>query len=304
MSERAELATRALRRAILGTLLLGLAKGAAALYTGSNAVGASAADALTDAIVSGANLMMVRAAAAPPDEEHPFGHGKAEGLAGLAQAIFLSLVVIGVARSAILRITGEAPLPEVGPAIVVMLGSMVGSWLLSRGLRRAAERTGSVVLKADAVHYRMDLLTGIAVVIGLAATWVTQDGRADAIASLVLCAWMAKEIAPIAWEAVHELMDRPFAPSERAEVERVLAGFQSRILGYHDLRTRRSGPHRFVQVHVVLPADMTLREAHRVADDLEAALIEALPECDPIVHLDPDGEADRGAAPLRSSASP
>ena len=291
-SEASTIAATALKRAIIGTLLLGVAKVAAALLTGSSAVGASAADALTDALVSGANLVLVRAAAAPPDPGHPFGHGKAEALAGLAQAAFLTAVVAGVAKSGIDRLIQGAQMPVVGPAVLVMLGSMAVSFVLSRGLKRAAEQTGSLVLRADAAHYRMDLWTGSAVVVGLLVTAITGDARADAVASLVLCAWMAREIAPIAIDAVGELMDRPLDRMEHAAAEAVLASFGARISGWHDLRTRRAGPWRFVQVHVELPGDLTLREAHRVADDLEAALCQALPGCDAIVHMDPAGETD------------
>ncbi len=292
MSERTDLATRALRRAILGTLALGVVKTVAAALSDSNAVGASAADALTDALVSGMNLVLVRAAAAPPDDGHPYGHGKAEGLAGLGQAVFLSLVVAWIARGAVLRLLGEAPMPLVGPAMLVMVGSMFCSFLLARGLQRAADQTGSLVLLADATHYRMDLLTGGAVLVGLGASWATGDGRADAVASLVVCVWMAREIAPIAISAIGELMDRPFSQEEQEITLGVLERFRGRILGYHDLRTRRAGPRRFVQVHVVLPPDMALRDAHEIADEIEAALCAALPDCDPIVHLDPDGVMD------------
>lgn len=300
-TEASAIASTALRRAIVGTLLLGAMKTVGALATGSGAVGASAADALTDALVSGANLVLVRAASAPPDAGHPFGHGKAEALAGLAQAVFLSAVVVGVARSAILRLMEGAQLPEVGPAVLVMLASMVASFLLSRGLSRAAEKTGSLVLRADAAHYRMDLWTGSAVVVGLLASAATGDGRADAIASLALCLWMAREIVPIAVDAVGELMDRPLEGPEHAAALAVLASFSGRIAGWHDLRTRRAGPRRFIQVHVELPGDMTLRAAHRVADDLEEALARALPGCDAIVHMDPAGETEVAGAPSGKS---
>lgn len=291
-SDASTIAATALRRAIIGTLLLGVAKTVGAWMTGSGAVGASAADALTDALVSGANLVLVRAASAPPDPGHPFGHGKAEALAGLAQAAFLTAVVVGIARSGVLRLMHGAEMPVIGPAIAVMLGSMMASFLLSRGLKRAADQTGSLVLRADAAHYRMDLWTGTAVVVGLVVSALTGDARADAVASLVLCLWMAREIAPIAIDAVGELMDRPLDRLEHSRAEAVLAAFGDRINGWHDLRTRRAGPWRFVQVHVELSGDMTLREAHRVADDLEAALCQALPGCDAIVHMDPAGETD------------
>lgn len=291
-SDASTIAATALRRAIIGTLLLGVAKTVGAWTTGSGAVGASAADALTDALVSGANLVLVRAASAPPDPGHPFGHGKAEALAGLAQAAFLTAVVVGIARSGILRLMHGAEMPVIGPAIAVMLGSMMASFLLSRGLKRAADQTGSLVLRADAAHYRMDLWTGTAVVVGLVVSALTGDARADAVASLVLCLWMAREIAPIAIDAVGELMDRPLDRMEHSRAEAVLSSFNGRINGWHDLRTRRAGPWRFVQVHVELSGDMTLRDAHRVADDIEAALCQALPGCDAIVHMDPAGETD------------
>lgn len=295
------IAARALRRAILGTLVLGVAKAAGAWWSGSHAVGASAADALTDALVSGANLVLVRAAAAPPDASHPFGHGKAEALAGLAQAAFLSVVIVGVGRSAVLRLMSGGELPLVGPAVLIMVGSMVSSYLLSRGLQRAADQTGSLVLRADAAHYRMDLWSGTGVLLGLVLSQILGDARIDAAASLLLCFWMAREVVPIAIDAVGELMDRPLDAMEQGKAEAVLAAFADRISGYHDLRTRRAGPRRFVQVHVELPGELQLREAHRIADDLEEALRTALPGCDPIVHIDPEEEvrARRAAGRLR-----
>jgi ferrous-iron efflux pump FieF len=278
----------------VGTLLLGAVKLLVGLASGSQAVVASAADSLGDAVISGVNLLMMRQAAMPPDEGHPWGHGKAEALASLAQAVALSAVVGWIVVQGVNTLVGrgESP-PDTGPALAVMAVSMLGSAAISWHLGRAARSTGSLVLSADAVHYRMDLFTGAAVVIGLLAAWFTGWAEADAVASLVVSALMAREVWALGKEAIDELMDRPLPEEEAAQVANVLSAFGPRIRSWHDLRTRRSGPSRFVQVHVVLPPEISFAEAHRVTDDVEEALRAAIANLDVLVHADPDGEHDQ-----------
>lgn len=279
--------------AIAATLVLGVAKLAVALFTGSHAVMASAADSLGDAIVSGVNLLMVRQAAEPPDEGHPWGHGKAEALASLAQAAVLAIVVGAIAVNAAGTLIGGAgPVPRAGPTLGVMAFSMLGSLSISTYLSRAARRTGSLVIKADAVHYRMDLLSGAAVVLGLVVSQFLGNALGDAGASLLVSAIMVKDVYGVGREAIDELMDRPLPPEETARIEAALREMGAPLLSWHDLRTRRSGPHRFVQVHVVLPADIPFAEAHAAADAVEARLRGALPNLDVIVHADPEGVED------------
>jgi len=276
--------------AIAATLVLGAAKLAVALVTGSHAVMASAADSLGDAIVSGVNLIMVRQAAEPPDEGHPWGHGKAEALASLAQVAVLALVVGAIGVNAVGALLGGAgPVPAAGPTLGVMAVSMLGSLSISAYLSRAARRTGSLLIRADAVHYRMDLLSGAAVVLGLVASQVLGNAVGDAGASLLVSAIMVKEVYGVGREAIDELMDRPLPPEETARIESALREMGAPLVSWHDLRTRRSGPHRFVQVHVVLPADIPFAEAHAAADAVEARLRGALPNLDVIVHADPEG---------------
>ncbi|MBM4366551.1 MAG: cation transporter [Deltaproteobacteria bacterium] len=276
--------------AIAATLVLGVAKLAVALLTGSQAVMASAADSLGDAIVSGVNLIMVRQAAEPPDEGHPWGHGKAEALASLAQVAVLAVVVGAIGVNAVGTLLGGAgTVPAAGPTLGVMAVSMLGSLSISAYLSRAARRTGSLLIKSDAVHYRMDLWSGAAVVLGLVASQVLGNAVGDAGASLLVSAIMVKDVYGVGREAIDELMDRPLPPEETAQIESALREMGAPLVSWHDLRTRRSGPHRFVQVHVVLPADIPFAEAHAAADAVEARLRGALPNLDVIVHADPEG---------------
>ncbi|MFZ5481280.1 MAG: cation diffusion facilitator family transporter [Myxococcota bacterium] len=284
---------RALARTIAATLGMGAAKLAVALLSGSQALLASAADSLTDGAVSGLNLVLVRQAREPADDAHPWGHGKIEGIAAAVQGIVLSAVVVGVGWKAIATLLGPMPeMPRLGVAAIAIVASMIGSLTISTLLAREAARTGSLVLRTDAVHYRMDLLSSGAVLGGLGMAWWTGDARADAVASLLLCAFMAKDVAGVLNEAVHELMDRPLEAEELAVVKRTLESFDGRVISWHQLRTRRSGPHRFVQVHVVLPAQLSFAEAHAISDDVEQALRKAVPNCDVLVHADVEGEHD------------
>lgn len=279
--------------AVVATLVLGVVKLAAALFTGSTAVLASAADSLADAAVSGLNLWTMRHAARPADEGHPYGHGKAEALASLAQALVLTGLVIGIAWRAAGQLVAATSTPlYAGPGIAAMAFSMAGSFGISTFLSRAATRTGSLVLRSDAVHYRMDIYTGAAVLVGLVISLVTGETRADATASLLVCGLMARDVFGLVRDAGGELMDRPLPDQERAIVEGVLDSFASRVVGWHDLRTRRAGPSRFVQVHLVLPDDMRLLDAHALAHEVEHAVVAALPGLDVLVHIDAEGAPD------------
>ncbi|MDP2311914.1 MAG: cation diffusion facilitator family transporter [Pseudomonadota bacterium] len=285
--------------AVVATLLLGAFKLAAALYTGSTAILASATDSLADAAVSGLNLWMMRQAAMPADDGHPYGHGKAEALATLAQGLVLGGLVVAIGWHAVNELAGGTPSAvATGPAMAAMVVSMAGSLGISTFLSRAATRTGSLVLRGDAVHYRMDLYTGAAVFAGLGIAALTGELRADAAASLLVCGIMAKDVVGLLRDAVGELMDRQLPDEERAVVEEVLGRFTTRILGWHDLRTRRAGPSRFVQVHLVLAADMRLIDAHRLAHEVEHAVEAALPGVDVLVHIDAEGADEREEADL------
>ena len=276
--------------AIGATIVLGVGKLVGAWLTGSQAVFASAADSLADAGVSAINLWMMRKAATPADEDHPFGHGKAEALASLAQGIILAGVVVAVGDSAIRRlVSGEVAPIAVGPAMVTMLVSMTGSLAISVGLGRAAKRTGSLVLASDAVHYRMDLWTGLAVLVGLAGTALLSTPKVDAVASLLVCGIMARELYGLLRGAVGELMDEQLPEVERARVVSVLDSFRPRLRAWSDLRTRRAGPARYVQVLVLLPGELSFADGHNLAHEVEAALEVALPGADVLVHMDAEG---------------
>ncbi len=274
------------------SLILGVAKAGLALATGSHVVLASAVDSLGDAVVSLSNHGLARYAAQPADEGHPYGHGKVEALAGLGQVLFLVAGAGWVATTAIKGLLGAArTAPLAGSAMIGLVASMLVSAALARMLKRAGKEQRSLVLSSDAVHYQMDAISGIAALIGLAVTRLTGHAEADDVAALCVSALMVPSIIGLAREVLAELVDSSLPAEELTAIEAVLQGTPG-LLGWHALRTRKSGRSKFIELHVVLDGTLTLAEGHRRADALEAALRVAVAGADVIIHVDVDGEPD------------
>ncbi len=268
--------------------VLGVGKLVGGLLTGSQAVLASAADSIGDVAVSAANLWLMRHARRPADEDHPYGHGKIEGLASLAQGVFLTAVIVGVGYRAVLSLLEATPHTVLAwPALAVMIVSLIGSTGIAALLDRAATRTGSLILRADAAHYRMDRWTASATIVGLIGTLAFNEPRADSLAALVVCLIMARDVALLLRDAVDELMDKALSPEEMTRIKTVLDQKRTLLVGWHDLRARRSGPRRFVEVHLELEGSSTLHAAHDVAEVIENELRDTIAGCEVIVHLDP-----------------
>jgi len=274
------------------SLVLGLGKGGLAWATGSHVVLASAVDSVGDAAVSLSNHGLARYAAQPADDGHPYGHGKVEALAGLGQVLFLVAGAGWVATTAITGLLGaERVAPMAGSAMIGLIASMLVSAGLARMLTRAGKETQSLVLSSDAVHYQMDAVSGIAALIGLGVTRLTGNAQADDIAALCVSALMVPSIIGLARAVLAELVDSSLPADELAAIEAVLRTTPG-LLGWHALRTRKSGRSKFVELHVVLDGTLTLAEGHRRADALEGALRLAVVGADVIIHVDVDGEPD------------
>lgn len=271
--------------AVCTAILLIVTKLAAWFLTQSVSVLASLVDSLMDVCASFINLLAVRYALQPPDEEHRFGHGKAEPIAGLAQATFIAGSALFLILEAGKRLLDPRPLEAFGIGLGVMLFSMVATLSLILFQRHVIKQTRSIAIEADSLHYKSDLLTNGAIILALVLSefgWLGIDPLfALAIAGYVLwCAWS------IGVEAFHGLLDRELPEERRREIEE-LATRHPEVQGIHELRTRMSGRHEYVQLHLELDGEMPLVEAHRIADEVEAAIIELMPLADVVIHQDP-----------------
>jgi ferrous-iron efflux pump FieF len=242
-------------------------------------------DSVLDALASLINLIAVRHALTPADKEHRFGHGKAEALAGLSQSMFIAGSAGFLLLEAGRRLISPIPVEAVGTGIAVMLFSIVATLLLLGFQQHVIRKTNSTAIKADALHYRTDLLVNASVI---AALWLSVQGWYG-FDALFACA-IGIYILYSAWEIIalsyDHLMDREL-PDEQREVIKQLVLQHKSARGLHDLRSRHSGTMTFIQLHLELDDDLALLEAHRISDEVEASLMEAFPESEIIIHIDP-----------------
>jgi len=291
-SERALLTSRAAMASISMALFLVALKVWASWGTGSVAMLGSLADTALDFIASLVTFLGVRWAAMPADEEHRYGHGKAEALAALFQVILIAFSAVGIAWRAADRLSSGEPTRGLELGIGVSVVAMVTTFALLAYQRYVIRKTGSVAIMTDHVHYQSDLLLNLSVIAALVLDQLLGWRLADPLLGFVIAAWLLYGAWSAASHSVDQLMDREWPEQER-EAFLAAAGEYPELAGLHDLRTRTSGAHRFVQFHVWVPADWTVREAHRRMDAVEEKLQQRFPGTEIIIHLDPEGHIDR-----------
>ncbi len=274
-------------------LALGLAviKAVAWQATGSVAVLSSLVDSLLDAAASLVNLFAIRQALEPADTDHRFGHGKAEPLAALGQAAFIAGSGLLVVLQAIGNLLQPRPILNSGIGLAIMGVSLVATFALVRFQAYVVRRSGSIAIRADRLHYSGDVLMNGSVILVLALTEWLGVYWIDPLCGVAIAGYMLFGAAGIARTALDMLMDRELPDDVR---ERIVAIVRSHpeVQAVHDLRTRSSGPSLFIQLHMVLPADITLSRAHVISDEVEARLQGAFPGAEILIHQDPTDAAE------------
>ena len=292
VAEHSTHSTRAALASVSLALVLLIAKAWAAYLTDSTAMLGSLADTALDVIASLTTLMGVRIAAQPADLDHRFGHGKAEALVALAQVVLIAVSAVGIMWRAIDRLVQGAQTEAMGAGIAVSILAIVLTFVLLWYQRQVIERTGSVAIKTDNVHYKSDLLLNGAVIVALVLDQALHVAGADALFGIGIALWLLWGAWRASSEAVHQLMDREWPEEERQEFLDAAAKLEE-FRGLHDMRTRKSGTLRFVQFHVWVPAHWTVQEAHDRLDRAEEELQQSFPDTEILIHVDPEGQTDR-----------
>jgi len=255
--------------------------------TGALSVAASLADSAVDLMVSIAATAAMIYAARPADEDHAFGHTSAEDLAALAQGVFIAIsgVVIGV--MAVQRLMGPASgtLGDERLGLWVMAGSVLVTLGLVIWQGRVAKRTGSRVVAADQLHYVGDMVPTLGAILSLWASKTFGLAQVDSVVALAAAAFMVLAAYKIGRGAFDALMDRRADPAIISGIVRIVGDWPG-VHGFHDLKTRTAGSRTFVNLHVELDGDQSLREAHAIAAGLRRAILAAYPQTDVIIHQD------------------
>ncbi len=304
--ERRRLLPFAVRAALasvaVATFLL-LLKGYAAWRTGSVAMLGSLADTGLDLLASLVTLYSVKLASTPADQDHRFGHGKAEALAALFQVMLITASAVAIGWRALVSLGVRDPTHDAGFGIGVSLAAIAATALLLAYQRRVIRRTGSVAILADNVHYQSDMLLNVAVITALVLDQFIGWHGADALFGIAIAGWLAWGAFKASSNAIDQLMDREWSEEQRARFLDVAAR-QPGLRGIHDFRTRRSGAHDFAQFHMEVDPRLTVANAHDIVENVEAALYKAFPKVEVLIHLDPEGHVDTDNPLVETDVTP
>lgn len=296
--DRASLTRSAALASIAMALFLGVLKGWATWQTGSTAMLGSLADTALDFIASLATLWGVWFAAQPADAEHRFGHGKGEALAAIFQVMLIAVSAAAIAfRATSALIAGGAETQAADSGIAVSVIAIAATFALLAWQRHVIRRTGSLAIRTDNLHYKSDLFLNLSVIAAIVLDQYLGFSAADPLFGLGIAAWLIFGAWRAASEAIDQLLDREW-PDDKRLAFIAAAAEHPELSNLHDLRTRSSGAHDFVQFHVDLPAELSVGNAHAIIDRVEEDLCRRFPGTEILIHIDPLGHVDEPGNPL------
>ncbi len=270
------------------------AKTGAWIMTGSVSLLSTLIDSLLDLAASVVNFIAVRQAMQPADREHRFGHGKAEPLAGLAQAAFVGGSAAFLLFEAVQRLANPVAVKNSTVGIAVMVFSIVLTLGLVLFQRFVVKRTGSVAISADSLHYSADLLVNASVIVALLLSVKLGWSAADPIFAIVIALFIVHGAWGIFRSSLKLLMDTELPESDRERI-RAIANSHPGVMSVHDIRTRSSGTKTFIQFHLEMDGNLTLIDAHIIAETVMGEVERAFPDAEVLIHEDPYGVEERRA---------
>lgn len=284
-ASNAVLIKRAATASIVTATLLMVSKVFAWSISDSASVLSSLLDSLMDIAASAVNFFAVRYALMPADDDHPFGHTKAEGLAALIQSAFILGSAAVLLLHVIDRLLHPKALTSLEESVAVMLFSAVATSALVLYQRWVYKRTHSLAIKADSAHYYGDILTSIAVVVALVASYFEYYWL-DPVVALGIAGVLLYSVYGIVMDALQVLMDKAMSEEEERELQLLILSCDG-VRGVHDLKTRQAGAMQFIQMHLELDANQSLKAAHAIGDSVEKTVLDRFPRAEIIIHHDP-----------------
>ena len=288
--------------ASIATLLL---KTAAWRLTGSVGLLSDAVESIVNLVAGVMALAMLTLAARPPDEQHAYGHTKAEYLASATEGGLILVAAAGIAWAALKRLSQPTALEQVGFGLAVSVAASLVNLAVGWILLQAGRRHSSIALEADARHLFTDVWTSAGVLVGVGAVWTTGWRRLDPIVALFVAANIVWTGVSLLRRSTSGLLDATLAPAEQAAVQRVLDRYGDTGIRFHAVLTRQAGARRFVSMHVLVPGTWTVARGHALLEDIERDVRNSVPHCTVFTHLEPiedevaykDQQLDRDGRP-------
>jgi cation diffusion facilitator family transporter len=289
--------TSAAGLSILSNSLLVAVKLAVGLAMGSVSVISEGIHSAVDLLAALIAFFSIRAAVKPADEEHEFGHGKIENISGSIEALLIFMAAGLIIYQAIKKIIVGTPVERLDLGIGLMAGSAVLNFFVSRRLHKIADSTDSVALEADAWHLTTDVYTSLGVFVGLVIVRLTHLTILDPIIAIMVALLIIRAAWNITRKSMGGLVDVRLPPAEEDIIAASITEHLGEITGFHELRTRKSGSQRYIDLHLVLPKSVTLEEAHKLCDHLEGDIKSKLSNGLVTIHCEPCEQAENGTCP-------
>jgi len=282
----------AAKLSIATAISLSVLKFIVGFMTGSLAVLSSAIDSMLDILMSAVNFLAIRQAEQPADESHAYGHGKFETMAALIQSLVIGGSGVWILIESLRRIVSGAAPDRLGSGVVVLVVSVIASWLISQYLVKVAKETDSAALRADSLHFAMDVYTNLALAAGLAVMYFFHLGWLDPLLSLLVGGYILREAYKLARHALDDVLDAQLPEDLRDKIEKVVRLHGGDTFSCHNLRTRKSGSRKIIDFHLSVCKNLTVNESHRITEILEEEIEQELNNSDITIHVEPCRRSD------------
>lgn len=260
------------------------------ILSGSVSIISEAIHSTMDLFASFIAFFSTKTSSKPADEEHPFGHGKIEGISGIAEGLLIFIAAGLIINEAIQKILEPGPIEMVWVAVAVMLVSATANFFVSRKLYKVAHEEDSLALEADALHLKTDVLTSLGVAVGVALTSLTGLYILDPIVAILVAVLIIKEAWVLCRKGVASLLDARLPEEEEAKVIKIIEAHSDVIRDYHKLKTTQSGSKREIDFHIAVDPNMTVDEAHTIVGELKRDISQEFKASRVSVHVDPYDE--------------
>ena len=287
MTSNARKKLNAARLSVIVASALAVLKLTTGLVTGSMAVLASAVDSLLDILMSSINFVAIRKAEEPADECHPFGHGKYETVATLIQAFIITLSGSWIIFESGRRLIQGSSLQNLEGGVGVLVISLFASIGISRYLKRIAKETDSSALEADSLHFAMDVYTNLALAVGLIVVRFINLPWLDPALSILVGLYILIEAFRLVQHGMRDVLDAELPPGVRDKVTRLIEEHREHLIDYRNLRTRRAGSQKFIDMEMIVCRHLSVEEAHDIADMLEEKIKKSINGADITIHIEP-----------------
>jgi cation diffusion facilitator family transporter len=254
---------------------------------GSVSIISEAMHSTMDLLASVINFYSVKMADRKPDNEHPYGHGKFENISGVIEALLIFFAAGWIIYEAIERIVNPKEIEHIGIGFIVMLGSAIINFFVSRRLYKVARETDSIALEADALHLKTDIYTSLGIAIGLLLMWITGYRLLDSIAALMVAVLIIRQSYLLLIKAFSPLLDTTLPDEELNIIKEAIARKKYGCIDFHQLRSRKAGNMKYVDLHLVMPQDYSVKDSHAICDAIEKEIESYIKNIEVHIHVEP-----------------